>query len=453
MPQLGLIKNIDTKPKSALINVFLVANALIWYIVAFRFLQNAAKMINLSEFSLLIVLAFNLIALISSGLFGIKLIYKFKNRLTFLKYWTIAGIIISWVFGIATFSNFSSLLLIGVLTGAYFGIGMPACMGYFASATKPENRAKLAGLIILLMGVFFPILSLIGTNNLLLNSVVLSIWRLLGLILLVGLKPPEQIIHLTEKVSYRSVISNKSFLLYLLPWFMFSLVNDFVMQINGNYFGDTTIFPANFAQNYLIIENIVAGISAVICGFIADKKGRKRIALVGFALLGVGYASLSLIPANYFTAMFFVCASGLGFGSFSMLFIMTIWGDIALEKSSEKYYLIGVLPYLISNFTKFSIGTYIANNVTESTIFSFASFFLFVAILPLIYAPETLPEKIMKSLDLNNYINKALEVAKKETEKGQKELSSKVLEQVAFNPEVVESVEYIEACKLVDKYY
>jgi hypothetical protein len=40
-------------------------------------------------------------------------------------------------------------------------------------------------------------------------------------------------------------------------------------------------------------------------------------------------------------------------------------------------------------------------------IFSFASVFLFLAVLPLIYAPETLPEKTMKDRDLKSYIEKA----------------------------------------------
>jgi hypothetical protein len=46
-------------------------------------------------------------------------------------------------------------------------------------------------------------------------------------------------------------------------------------------------------------------------------------------------------------------------------------------------------------------------------IFTFASFFLFIAILPLVYAPETLPEKIMKEKDLKFYVEKAQKIAQK----------------------------------------
>jgi len=67
-----------------------------------------------------------------------------------------------------------------------------------------------------------------------------------------------------------------------------------------------------------------------------------------------------------------------------------------------------------------SMGTFISKNISESAVFSFASFFLFLAILPLAYSPETLSDKIIKNLDLNSYVNKALMKVKKESRKSQK---------------------------------
>jgi len=263
------------------------------------------------------------------------------------------------------------------------------------------------------------------------------------------LKPQEKSMQLDEKVTFRSVISNKSFLLYILPWFMFSLVNDFTNQISANYFSNTNIFPADFINNNFIVSFILAGSSALACGFIADKKGRKRLALIGFALVGLAYAALGFFSNNYWTAWFYVCADGIAWGAFSMLFIMTIWGDLAQNKSSEKYYLLGIIPYLLSNLTQLFFGTYVSSNIVEGAVFSFASFFLFVAILPLIYAPETLSEKILKNLELNNYVNKALEIFKKETTKNQKSI---LIQEDESLPENQDS-EFEEAKKLAEKYY
>ena len=310
------------------------------------------------------------------------------------------------------FVDFVSLLVLASVIGVYFGIGMPICMGYFAKTTTPKNRAKLGGIIILLIGLGYPLISVIGSRETILLAAALSVWQIFAFILVLPAKSTQEYVSQKEPVTFRSVISNKTFLLYAAPWLMFSLINQLTMGLNTHYFSSST-FPTAFGQNFLLIENVLAGASAIICGLIADKKGRKRLALVGFVLLGIGYASLGLFSGNYFAAWFYVCVDGVAWGAFSMLFLVTIWGDIAQEKSSEKYYFLGVLPYLFSNLAGVLTGTYVSANVQEPTVFSFASFFLFMAVLPLVYAPETLPDRILKSFDLNSYVNKALEKVKK----------------------------------------
>ena len=331
----------------------------------------------------------------------------------------LVGVLISALFMVVNLADFASLTVLAGILGVYFGVGMPICLGYFAASTEPQNRAKFSGVIILLIGLGFTILSSVGISDTFLTASGLALWLFLGLICLIALKPADKKAQQNDRVSYRSIVSNKTFLLYLVPWFLFSLINDLTMQINTSYFSSSS-FPSFFANNYLIVENILAGASAIIIGFLADKKGRKRFALIGFALLGMGYASLGLFNGDHFVAWFYVCADGIAWGAFSMLFLVTLWGDIAQGKSGEKYYFIGILPYLLSTFTRVSLGAYISQNISENTVFSFASFFLFVSILPLVYAPETLPDKIILKLDLNNYVNKALEKVKKESTKKQK---------------------------------
>ncbi len=418
MPNRGVTKILGSEPKSAATNVILVANAMVWYLCAFMFLQDTALASNISDFSFLVIVMVNFLALMLSALLGTFSLNKFKSRMAFIKYWMLAGVIISALLVVIDLHSFTNLIITGGILGAYFGIGMPAFMGYFSATTKPENRARIGGVIIFLMGLCLPIIASIGKANIFLNLGTLALWRLSGLILIILLKSPETSIDMDKKESYRSVLSNKSFLLYLIPWFMFSLINEFTNPISAQYLGNTNIFSSALADNYSIVGQVLAGVSALACGFLADKNGRKRIALIGFILVGLGYASLGLFSGNYLAAWFHVCVDGIAWGAFCMLFIITIWGDIAQGRSSEKYYIIGFLPYLLSNFMRFSIGTYIAENIVlESTVFSFASFFLFVAILPLTYAPETLSDKILKSLDLNNYVNKALEVVKERDRK------------------------------------
>ena len=86
-----------------------------------------------------------------------------------------------------------------------------------------------------------------------------------------------------------------------------------------------------------------------------------------------------------------------------------------------------------------------------ATAFTVASFFLFVAVIPLMYAPETLPEKAIKDRDLQSYIEKAKKIAKKKDEKNETKFSDKTENEK--NDEDKESPEDEEARKLAEKYY
>jgi hypothetical protein len=103
---------------------------------------------------------------------------------------------------------------------------------------------------------------------------------------------------------------------------------------------------------------------------------------------------------------------GVSWGMFSAVFFMVLWGDLAENNRKEKHYVIGGLPYLLANFLSVLVKPYI-EIINVNTAFSLASFFLFVAVLPLMYAPETLPEKTIKDRELQSYIEKA----RKEKEK------------------------------------
>ena len=413
-----------SKPRNALVSTFLVGNAFVWYLCAFNFLQEDRGLESLGGNSLLLVIGVNFLSLAISAFLASKVINKFSQQTIFLRYWLLAGIFVSALFVVVNLADFVGIMIVAGVIGAYFGLGMPTCIGYFAATTEPQNRAKLSGLIILFIGLSFPFLSSIGTSETFLTAGTLTLWIGLGLISILTLKPPEKKLEQKNSLSYRSVLSNKTFLLYAIPWLMFSLVNELTMQLNTNYFSSSR-FPSFFTGNFMLVENILAGFSAVVCGILADRKGRKRLALIGFALLGVGYASLGIFGGDYSAAWFYVCVDGIAWGAFSMLFLFTIWGDIAQGRSSEKYYVLGILPYMLSNFTRLSIGTYISANMHESTVFSFAAFFLFAAILPLAYAPETLSDKILQNLDLNNYVKKALKKVEKEEGKNQKKYSDR----------------------------
>jgi MFS family permease len=450
MPFRGIAKKIVNNQTNAPLSMFLLANAFVWYLCAFKFLQDAASLGGLDN-SLLVIIAFNFLTFAFSAFLGTKLVEHFNKRKTLLKYWMLVGIFVSYLFAVANLADFASVMLLAGIIGVYFGLGMPTFAGYFAASTEPQNRAKFGGATVLLIVLSFAMISLVGVSETFLTSSILAIWLAVGFLFLSYFKPAEKVAEQKNRVSFRSVISNKTFILYIVPWLMFSLVNDLTMQINATHFTGL-----NFPGYYVVIENVIAGVFAIVCGFLADKKGRKRLALIGFALLGVGYASLGLFNENIFAAWFYVCADGIAWGAFTTLFLITLWGDIAQDKNSEKYYVLGVLPYLFSNLAGASIGNYVSQYLkNEGTVFSFASFFLFAATLPLFYAPETLSDRIIRNKDLSGYVSKALEKVKKENLKNQKHLQKKDVQENIITEEELEdsSPEDIEARRLAEKYY
>jgi len=82
-----------------------------------------------------------------------------------------------------------------------------------------------------------------------------------------------------------------------------------------------------------------------------------------------------------------------------IVFILTSWRDLSQPGTNKKYYTIGSIPLFVTNLVPVFLSTYIVQ-IPASAVFSVASFFLFLAFLPLMYAPETLPEK--KSSGLGN---------------------------------------------------
>jgi MFS family permease len=171
-------------------------------------------------------------------------------------------------------------------------------------------------------------------------------------------------------------------------------------------FGETSFAFAQFAEWGLV------GIVAIIGGIIADITGRKRVVIAGFVMLGIEYAAMSVFYNSPAALYLFVALDGITWGLLVTVFFTAIWGDLGDNFEKEKYYTLGGLPYILSNFLYVLIKPSVGN-ISITAAFSFASFFLFLAVIPLMYAPETLPEKTIKDRELKNYLEKAQKVKEK----------------------------------------
>ncbi|MCW4054784.1 MAG: MFS transporter [Candidatus Bathyarchaeota archaeon] len=389
--------------KVAITNIVLVASAFLWYFHAF----NIINMNQTHTSEALLVWGVNFAGVAGSAVLGAALVDKLGRRKPFLFYWIAGGIILSFAPLILDLTETVGLATASAVFGGYFGLGMPACMGYFSASTSTEYRSRVGGVTFLCVGLGVFLIGFIKVSDVATNTFILAAIRAIGLLILLLLKVDERPIEKEGKVSYTFILTNKQFLFYFIPWCMFSLANYMAIPVISKSFTE------EIARLATIIESSLIGIFAVIGGFFADYFGRKRLAIAGFAMLGLGYAILGIAPDNPSGLYFYTVVDGVAWGSFYTIFLITLWGDLATYHNSEKYYIIGALPYLASNFIRVWIGSYIADVIVGYAVFSFAAFFLFLAVLPLVYAPETLPEKIMKERELKSYIEKAQKEATK----------------------------------------
>jgi MFS family permease len=182
---------------------------------------------------------------------------------------------------------------------------------------------------------------------------------------------------------------------------MFSLGSYLIVPLQFNLLEESSI------KFLTVIENAITGIFAIIGGFLLDIIGRKRMAIFGFTVLGLGCSFLGIYPKNIFSWYLYTVVDGIAWGILLVIFVITIWGDLSYGALSDKYYVVGLLPFFVSKFLQLTIGEYIAAIVPSFALFSFIALFLFLAVIPLMYAPETLPEKIMREKEVKSYIEKA----------------------------------------------
>jgi hypothetical protein len=300
------------------------------------------------------------------------------------------------------------------LAGASVGIGIPHCLSYFADNTSTENRGRTGAIVFFLASLMFVALAIMADIFKAQTFILFSfLWALLSFIFILILRVRKKVAE-KSKVGLKSLMSNKQFLLYFIPWAMFCFIDAFEAPILQHFVAET--FGINFVDFLLLIETSVTAFAILITGFLTDYYGRKRILLYGFITLGIAHAVIGIASWSIFSWYFYALINGLALGVFIVTFVFTIWGDLSSKGAREKYYAIGSLPFFVIVYLQKIISPYILE-VPISAVFSFASFFLFLAVWPLFNAPETLPEKKIRERELKKYIEKAREIREKYREK------------------------------------
>jgi MFS family permease len=400
--------------RNTITNIVLVTNAFVWYYLVIRILDNISIKIGMVQFTTL-MWSVHFAGIVFSAIAGASLANKVGDRTRFLMLWMSLGAATSLVSLVVDTTYVPNVLALSLLWGVSLGLGMPSCMGYFTKSIQIENRARVGGIMLLLSGLGFAAFGTTAAEDIGLQTFILSAWRIFGLVSFLALGHKMENPHDNKSSSYKSLFGQRTFLLYLVPWVMFSLITYLTIPVQTQIIESMQARMPNVPSVEFLrgIENVLIGVFAVVGGFLSDIVGRKRTSIVAFALLGIAYSILGIYPENTLSWYFYTIIDGVSWGMLYVVFVVTIWGDLGNHLSSEKYYAVGVAPFWIAKYFQFTIGTDIANAISNSAIFSFTALFLFLAVLPLIYAPETLPEKTMKDRELKIYIEKAEKIREK----------------------------------------
>ena len=388
----------ETKP-----SIFLVLNTFVWFTLTNAIFNAILNGLNLFETEKLSLFAVYFMSIAASAVFGSK--FFSRARANLLYFWLFMGATVTSFLITISSSDILADVLLAIFLGISIGIGFPSCLSYFADSTHIENRGFIGGITWSGVGFAVLFLAVLFSGLAVWEAIaVLAIWRLLGGFGFVFLTRQNQKPNVQKSLSYSELVRKREILLYLFPWIMFSLINFAEEPLLERVFG-SAVFAFVGPAEYAFI-----GVFAVVGGIVADVVGRKRVVITGFVMLGIEYAVLS--SGSPATLYLFMTLDGVTWGLFSSVFLTAIWGDLGEGHQKEKYYVLGGLPFLLASFVSILISPY-ASHILLTAAFSLASFFLFLAVIPLMYAPETLPEKTIRDRELNQYIEQAKKAKEK----------------------------------------
>jgi len=298
------------------------------------------------------------------------------------------------------------LLLICLIWGASVGVGMPSCLSLLSSLTNIEDRGRISGVILFVTCVaIFPAVFLIYNVDAVAGSVLLVVWRLAGLIPLRHGDWSDSTRVEKRLIPYSSVLRDRSFLLYFLPWLTFTFVDTTEQTVLLRFFG------SDLCDLISIMGLVLGAVTAVLGGIMLDLIGRKRTVIFGFVVLGLGYAILGLAASASASWIAFMIADGAAWGILTTMFMLVLWADLSPKGCEAEYYAIGFLPPSLASAAKVILVPALGS-IQISGAFSLASLFLFLSVVPLLIAPETLPEKVIEQRRIRSYIDRAKRLAK-----------------------------------------
>jgi MFS family permease len=380
----------------------LVSSSLAWvYLIYFSF-DSTFKSLTSDPFWVYAGKALFLSFIAFSAIFSSMISGKVSRR-RLLWSSTTLGVVVTASLAVfpSTIFTFSSVLL-----GISLGLCYPCFTAFLADCTVVEERARVSGLIFLATFVTLMLASTVvelfslGLIGVVLLGIFLRSTSYLALIL----DPCDR--ESGKEKSWRAVLAHKDFSFYLFPWLMFNIASGLISFVwtwlpkTPDYAWATAIGgPLHF---------LGAGVFGFTAGFIADRLGRKQPIIIGMVMLGVSFAFLGLATSSLSVLVYYVI-SGIAWG-FLMVAYLAVPGDLALPGSREKFYALGIIIPIIIYMGIPAISEFLNIGVPANAFSSVLSIIIFVSVIPVLRASETLPESIIRERKLKEHVKKVGEL-------------------------------------------
>jgi len=291
------------------------------------------------------------------------------------------------------------LIVYSILGGVAAGLCIPDVVCHLFEITNFENRGAVSGLFIFSIYVIIFFSSTIISS---VNDLAIFILILKSISMLLASKRRFQKVKIEEPAFVKHPLRVP--LLYMFVWFIFLLVDVIVTNMALQKLTQSEIFVIQ-------LESVLLGLTAmVIGGALADNIGRRKLIIFAYLYLGIEYSFVSLSSGELIRYTFI---DGIAWGILSALFLLVIWGDIGSIRARPIYAASALTIGIASIYFK-NLVPALGLNYDLTQAFPLTSIFLFLSVVITAFIlPETLPEKIMKSRELRDYIETAKKIREK----------------------------------------
>jgi MFS family permease len=404
-----LTEDVKIHSRKLIAVTILVSSSLAWVYLIYYSFDSTFKSLTSDLFWVYVGKALFLSSIAFSAIFGSMISGKVGRRRLLWSSTTFSVIVTS---ALAVFPG-TIFTLSSILLGISLGLCYPCFTAFLADSTVIEERARVSGLIFLATFVMLMLAA---------NAVELFNFGLIGIVLLsIFLRSTSYLALILDpcdrergkEKSWRAVLAHKDFAYYLFPWLMFNIASGLISFVwtglppePGYAWAQAIGEPLHF---------LGAGVFGFLAGFIADRVGRKQPIIIGMVMLGVSFAFLGLATSPL-SVLVYLTISGVAWG-FLMVVYLSVPGDLANHSPKEKFYALGIIIPLIIYIGLPGVSEFLNIGVPANTLSSVLSIILFLSIIPVLRAKETLPETKKHAREVREYLDDKVRKYGKKSEK------------------------------------